>query len=953
MPVLSFQSQTQNKLDSLLRYCAEGCSSPHGLSSMSCSAYDTAWVSMITKEIDGVCQWLFPSSFNCLLETQSPDGGWGGDASDIDPILNTMAALLSLKKHQTSHEYSSGVISSLQSRVNHATAFLNAKLQSWDVGLTDQVGFELPIPTHLRLLEQEGISFTFPGWSKLQQLNQKKLGKARVEILYEKRQTTMTHSLEAFVGKVDFTRLKHLRTLGSMMASPSSTAAYLIYGNEWDNEAEMFIRSVLEFGHGKGSGAVPSAFPSTTFESVWVVSTLLQNGTHLDLSSQEHLGVLVKYIRAQFDDQDGLVGFAPTLLPDADDTEMAISTLNLAGIHASPTRLIEEFKNHDHFLTYRGERNPSFSANCNILKALLSTANPETYVLEIELALRFLYKLHGRGELKDKWNSSPQYPRMLLTNALARLIHLWDKGFLADLSGDCIHKAPLILSDIVLKTLQQQQNDGSWHNGSPEVTAYALLTLASASNTPVGAVLSDKLRASLVYGRAFLEANIHQWDEGKVIWVEKVSYGSSLLSQAYCIAAVQAPTFSLGYNYINTKLMDISQDAVHKFTKFYSRLPLFSNEPHWRLRAALVEGSLWLPQLKALKADIFPREDMEEDKYLEYIPQTWTTCNALNGSPLEPGLLWEMMIISMLNYQVDEFFESVVGERMDGRLDEVRSIICRLCEYDTTSPPKLQSANGSCNGENPQRRKSASAAVDSSQPPFATIDYVEQVLCRFTAYILTRPAVLHSPASTQRSLRQELKTFMLAHLTHFDDNKRRRCQNNKSKFTTPNSSYYRWVHSTSADHTSCPYSFQFFCCLIAYYRPNQADDSTITAFRGVRQQYLAEAMCRHLATMCRQYNDYGSVARDLAEENLNSVNFPEFWDPLVGETDAEGAEGEAKADLMWIAEYERECCMRALDRLAEGTSLAVRTKRILKTFVDVTDLYGQIYVVRDIASRMR
>jgi hypothetical protein len=28
--------------------------------------------------------------------------------------------------------------------------------------------------------------------------------------------------------------------------------------------------------------------------------------------------------------------------------------------------------------------------------------------------------------------------------------------------------------------------------------------------------------------------------------------------------------------------------------------------------------------------------------------------------------------------------------------------------------------------------------------------------------------------------------------------------------------------------------------------------------------------------MCRMYNDYGSVARDKAERNLNSVNFPEF-----------------------------------------------------------------------------
>lgn len=32
----------------------------------------------------------------------------------------------------------------------------------------------------------------------------------------------------------------------------------------------------------------------------------------------------------------------------------------------------------------------------------------------------------------------------------------------------------------------------------------------------------------------------------------------------------------------------------------------------------------------------------------------------------------------------------------------------------------------------------------------------------------------------------------------------------------------------------------------------------------------------HLGRMCRQYNDYGSLARDQEERNLNSLNFPEF-----------------------------------------------------------------------------
>ena len=47
-------------------------------------------------------------------------------------------------------------------------------------------------------------------------------------------------------------------------------------------------------------------------------------------------------------------------------------------------------------------------------------------------------------------------------------------------------------------------------------------------------------------------------------------------------------------------------------------------------------------------------------------------------------------------------------------------------------------------------------------------------------------------------------------------------------------------------------------------------------FVGAIQKYLAQVLVRHLAAMCRMYNDYGSIARDRAEQNDNSVNFPEF-----------------------------------------------------------------------------
>lgn len=96
----------------------------------------------------------------------------------------------------------------------------------------------------------------------------------------------------------------------------------------------------------------------------------------------------------------------PTLMVDADDTAKTIISLNMLGKRVRPDRLIEVFKNGGHFRTYAGERNPSFSANCNILSALLHSEEPSQYTREIELAVQFLCDLHSSGDMRDKWVSA-------------------------------------------------------------------------------------------------------------------------------------------------------------------------------------------------------------------------------------------------------------------------------------------------------------------------------------------------------------------------------------------------------------------------------------------------------------------------------------------------------------------------------------------------------------------
>jgi hypothetical protein len=235
-----------------------------GVCSMSESVYDTAWVSMVSKTVEGKSTWLFPISFKAICDAQTPEGGWAGTDA-IDEIVTTLACLLSLKRHSKVDVEASD----LSDRIDRATQFISKRLSLWDTELTERVAFELLIPSMLDLLELEGLSLRWPSADKLRRLNQNKMSKLNVQLLY-KYPTTILHSLEAFIGVIDFDKIAHHLSGGSMMASPSSTAAYLMNVSTWDDAAEQYLHDAVENGRRNGEGMVTNVFPTSTFEFAWV-----------------------------------------------------------------------------------------------------------------------------------------------------------------------------------------------------------------------------------------------------------------------------------------------------------------------------------------------------------------------------------------------------------------------------------------------------------------------------------------------------------------------------------------------------------------------------------------------------------------------------------------------------------------------------------------------------------
>ena len=94
------------------------------------------------------------------------------------------------------------------------------------------------------------------------------------------------------------------------------------------------------------------------------------------------------------------------VLPDADDTAKFLYTLSFfPELHIETSALISRFWSSDSFKTYEKEDTRSVSANCNIMKALLVTKNPETFAPQIVVTASFICNSWMEAKPRDKWVS--------------------------------------------------------------------------------------------------------------------------------------------------------------------------------------------------------------------------------------------------------------------------------------------------------------------------------------------------------------------------------------------------------------------------------------------------------------------------------------------------------------------------------------------------------------------
>ncbi|KAJ5921344.1 terpenoid cyclases/Protein prenyltransferase [Penicillium verhagenii] len=953
--------------EDLLLFCGDlgrdGVQALSQFGSFTPSIYDSAWMSMVYKGQDSEQEWMFPQCLQYVLSLQQPDGAWPGFCSPVDGILSTGASLLALlnRRERTSMKDEQSDISQ---RIERAIDSLHNILRDWDVAKSDQVGFEVIVPSILRLIAQYDVHFTFPGQETLSIMHAKKMQKFHPQILYSDLQTTMLHSLEAFVGVVDFDMLKHHCTVeNGVMASPAATSAYLMQIKEWDSCAEDYLNRVVRFA-GDCSGGVPAAFPTCNFELSWTLSTLF---LHVGLPNEDQIShlhplqVILKTITAQ---QNGLIGWAPGIMPDPDDTARVLMTINFLGSQVDFTPMVTKFRSHPCFKTYEMERNPSLSANCNVLLALVSSDNPGAYVEEITAVLNYLLGAWKKGNLSDKWNSSAHYSCMILCSALVRALQLHtDSTLKATYSISMTQGIVLCLVQMVSQTLSEQAQDGSW-GSSLEVTSYCTLTLAQMMRLPFKNDFKDnQLQSALIKGQDYILAHWHDSmkpDNYDYLWIEKVSYSSRLLRKVYAISALNANIDSLHFN------SDILQyfavpDGFSRMKRLLQPISMFKKSPMVSWHLILLEAALWSRYLQESKHDIFPpiEDQRGKDKHISLIPVIFTACNHMGNHVLSPNTIWEMIFISLLVYQTDELMESSVKHLSRPALEGLRQHIVYECNFTensrggifASSPKQTPSSHDSypSPASSAESVKLPPALTETDAPSLPHLSMIEIIrrLRSFINWTLGHPKVVESSQLMQRELASEMCSFLSGHIAHLASNAELSLTHR-----TTNPDYHRWVSSIGADDTSCPMASLFFVCLTS--------DSTKTAFeKSPLERYLSRSVFRHLAIMCRQYNDYGSVTRDMDEENLNSLHFPEFLSFNSAEKTL-GISGHErviypsilmKEQLLAIAEFERDQMELAFKRLEEA-SVENCVLESVRVFINVTDLFGLVYIHRDYTNRV-
>lgn len=453
-------------------------------------AYSTAWVAMVPEANDNKKP-AWPQALEYLRAHQLEDGGWGEPHVyyAYERLISTLAVLCALATWQDPQD---------DGRIARGVAVLPKYVFDLAYEPNEPIGFELILPSLLERLAPFNLELPLQIWSPdIQKATEHKmLLIGNLEVDYEQPRTWW-FSLEILPDeKLAQVHEAILNDHGSVAISTAATAAYLralrLYGRD-SNRAFRYLEHVIKLG------GVGVCWPVDVFELTWVLDAYMR--TNVD----PHTKALAPLIRRLYEIwQTAPVGLAhSTVFPlnDVDDTAAGYNVLHWAGLRPSDKPLFD-FWEHNHFSTYKDERNPSVSANVHALSALRhNLSDPYHKKIAIQVTDWLSQQMDEYGQLNDKWHVSPLY---VTAHAVTALLG-WDDT----LAKRCIYYI-----------LEHQHEGGGWGSPYPnlEETAHAVLGLIPAWKA---GLLKDVLPLKLAAN--YLRKHKTKWPTER-LWIGKTLY---------------------------------------------------------------------------------------------------------------------------------------------------------------------------------------------------------------------------------------------------------------------------------------------------------------------------------------------------------------------------------------------------------------------------------------------
>lgn len=307
---------------------------------------------------------------------------------------------------------------------------------------------------------------------------------------------------------------------GLIGSSPAATAAWAAAATDLPDARAQAVTQLSAVAR-RYDGLFPEAAPIAVFERLWVAAALAGAGL------PEPCLPTVRAWVTQIYGPSGVRG-APGLLPDADDTAMAILVSALVDQPRDPAPL-SVFEARTHYDCYVGEDTGSVTANAHALQALGSylqhrPAASIDHWPRMNMAREWLLAQQTPdGAWTDKWHASPYYATERCVTALA----LYGRRRAAG--------AVRSAADWVLGT---QSEDGSWGvwGGTAEETAYAVQILLHARAHGEQSRTRHALNRAEAVLRAAVEDPAHQHP---ALWHDKTLYGPQAMVHAEVVAALE------------------------------------------------------------------------------------------------------------------------------------------------------------------------------------------------------------------------------------------------------------------------------------------------------------------------------------------------------------------------------------------------------------------------------